>query len=971
MQNENEKPPDQMTDRQKSFEVNNASSGEPPPGNQMPVRSPTVTRSHLDGLGLDMRASLLQSGTKFQPGNAFSLLKPIPANGSSLPRRASARSASRSPEENVPRPPPVLRKMSSLDYEEGLAIPMPKPRHMKTDSNNCSNTCEDKVERPNTLRKRLASDPISSLAHTTPEPIGFQDSPEGRKRSRFEMIKSKLSFKDLRKEALKDASPAHSNNSSPHEYPNGIPTGSSSSSQGSNLHTKTHPIKKSDILPPIPLQAPPVKPRQPSAKRIPLPSSGTFSSARPTSSLVKPTSQRASLSGSRASSSTITSTIEENENPVVCTSPFPPITHERRRHGVAIPPSIGETPTRLPSFPNTAPVPNYPVTKDSPPNISDLTEREGKVKYLPGSWFDDSYRPISSGNEQKNIPLTAGAYDNNESPIESLPNYLPSFKERLKKSNLPLNETTHDENPKRSRIFVHQLDDILDMIKSIQQRTDTGVAVMSKKIEELCAWVGDQLQNQIESNGDLSRANSDLFSKQCQISREMMKFHLEIRLEIGVMEQRLSDFENRVIDELQNEVRSLTISYGELKLTTEKIIAKHICNDNQSFIHGHMQKNADIEREIAYMKAHQGSSMTFQDNASFVSAGVTPQVSYSSLDSTEPLIYSAVCGPLSSPEEALATPKRHPAALEHTPVPPRNTPTTPKQLQLTPKASTAPRVSTAAMDVAITPIRGQRLPKSDSKVVGMMPRSVSLTGKGIIKGIKDMTSSSPDIKNTKEKSPLAKPKNNDDVKKWNLFSIRTRRRDVSDTASSGGSSNSRFGWPSRGRRSKSNATNPEEIATRSRSSTPPLPAIPRTSFSPRNAEHARSIERIPTPFPHVSQDHKFATHPALRAGSRTENDKSFSSYETATETFENNAEQNVLDGSVSAFAEPRPDLESVNKVRSVRDVTPTVNDRGCVVESVSPDTVVHRCSEDVRKDVHSTDTLQEWDHVSVPDTKSD
>ncbi|KAJ5953360.1 hypothetical protein N7454_000256 [Penicillium verhagenii] len=861
--------------------------------------------------------------------------------------------------------------MSSLDYEEGLAIPMPKPRHMKTDSDNCSNTCEDKVEKTNIMTKHLASDPVSSPVHATPEPTGLQDSTEGKKRSRFEMIKSKLSFKDLRKEALKDASPAHSNNSSPREYPNGIPTGSSSSSQGSTLHTKTHPIKKSDISPPTTLQAPPVKLRQPSAKRIPLPSSGTFSSARPTSSLVKTTSQRHSLSGSRASSSTIPSAIKENASPVVGTPPALPITHERRRPEVVIPPSIGETPTRLPSFPNTAPVPNYPVSKDSPPDISDLTERDGQVKYLPGSWFYESCRPISSGNEQKTIPLAASAYGNNETPIESLPNYLPSFKERLKKLNLPLNQATHDENPSQSRSFANQLDDILDMIKSIQRRTDAGVAIMNKKLEELCAWVGDQLQNQIESNGDLSRANSDLFSKQCQISREMMKFQLDIRLEIGAMEQRLSNFENKVIDQLQNEVRSLTRSYDGLKLMTENILAKHTCDDNQNFIHDQMQNNADIENEITYMKAHQGSSMTLQNIASLAFAGVTPQQSFSSLDSTEPLIHPAVSGPLPSPEEVFSTPKKNWAALEHAPVPPRNTPTTPKQIQLTPKPSTAPMVRTAAMDASITPIRDQRLPMSDNKVVGTMPRSVSLTGKGIIKGIKDMTSSSPDIKNTKGKSPLAKPKSNDDVKKWNLFNIRTRRRDINDTGPSGGSSNSRFGWPSRGRRSKSDATNPEgEKPNRSRSSTPPLPAIPRTSLNTRNGEHIRFVERIPTPFPHVSQDHKFATHPAFRAGSRAENGESSSSYETATESLENNSEQKVLDGSISAFSKPGPDLESVNKVRSVGDVTPTVNDRGCVVESVSPDTVVHRCSEDVRKDVHSTDTLQEWDHVSVPDTKS-
>ncbi|KAJ5672092.1 hypothetical protein N7507_001219 [Penicillium longicatenatum] len=897
--------------------------------------------ARLSELGLDMKPQI-------QPGNAFALMKPIGANGSNLPRRSSGGQEATSLDRGVNRPP-MLRKMSSLDYDENLALPMPKPRHLKTDSGNSSNPFQDHSERLNTLNKRFATDPVGSPVHAIPEPVSLQDNREGKKQSRFQMIKSKLSFKDLRKELVKDdmvaglVTPPHRA-----DAVSALPT-LASSSQDSKIHS----VKK-DPLPAI-LQSSKPKTLNHSTKKLPLPSSGSFSKlSGSTPTITRERSCRSSAAssamGAQVPSSTNSFTIKEETSPVNSTPT--PMVPERRRPSITIPQPAGVTPISKPLSPITLSMPKCPVTKDSAANLSDLTEGEGNVKYLPKTWVDGSYRRIS---DSKNQTLSPTAYAKGESSVASLSNYLPSFKERLEKLDLSPQETSCGHG--QSRSTANQIDDILGMIKSIQRRVDGGVANMNKKLEELCAWIGDQLQNQITSHGDLSRANSDLFSKQCQISREMMKFQLDMRLEIGTMMRRLSTFENNVVDELQNEVRSLARSYQELNHKTEMMIEKHSFSDNKSFIELQVQKNLEIEREIAYLKSRQDTSIS-QDIAPFEPPKLTPQRSFSSNDSSEPLIKPAMLVPLPSPQEVRSTPRHALTTPDHILITPKRIQSAPKEVQSTPK------------DASITPLRSRVGSMVESKTSSLLPRSVSLTGKGIIKGIKDIASSTPpDTKENTEETHPDKAKSHDESKKWNLFGMRTRRRE--DSTSSSGSN--KFYWSPRPRRSKDISSIDEAATISSRSSTPPVPPIPR---NPHTRANFRSIERIPTPFPSSMVDPLYSVHPAFRGEHHGPNGASASSYETAPESFSTMdvdvTEQKILDGSVSAFAESASlgiDDEN-NKVPLLRILTPKLKARENVIEDASPTTIIRRCSENAQKDISPTDeTLQEWDQVSVIGTK--
>lgn len=778
--------------------------------------------------------------------------------------------------------PPMLRKMSGLDYDEALALPMPKPRHLKTDSDDSSNPFQDGNERPNLLKKRFATDTVTSLVHATPEPASPKDKHEGKKKSRLEMIKSKLSFKDLRKEIVKEdlaACPA----TPPYRAFTGsaIPT-LAPSSQASNVKTKMYSAK-SDPPPKI-LQASNLRVPNHFTEKLPLPSSGSFSNlSGSTPTITRERSCRSSAASSAMGMqppSSTSSLITKDETSPILSDPTPVVT-ERLRSGISIPRSTGATTARMPSSPNNLPAPKYPVTKDSPPDINDLIEGECKVKYLPKTWVGESYRRISDGHNQGiNQTPSPTVYAKGGPPVASLSNYLPSFKERLDKIDLSPQETSSGEG--KSHSTANQIDDILGMIKAIQRRVDGGVANMNKKLDELCAWTNDQLSNQITSNGDLSQANSDLFSKQCQLSREMMKFQLDIRLEIGTMERRLSTFESKII-ELQNEVRSLAKSHEELDSKTAIMIAKHSFNDNRSFIELQVHKNMEIEREMAYPKSRQGNSIS-RDDASFTPTNVTPQQSFSCNGSSEPLIKLLPTSP-----NACTTPRNWPTSND-VPITPERIQSTPKEVHATPK------------DVSVTPIRPRMISLMENKTGSLLPRSVSLTGKGIIKGIKDITSSTSDTKENKERAHSDKTKSQDESKKWSLFSMRTRRHEESTSSIS----SNRHHWP---RRSKDIPNHGEEATVSSRSSTPPLPPIP---CSPRTYANVWPIQRIPTPFPSSMVDSIYSVHPAFRGQDRGPTGASASSYEAEPQSFRNVdldiMEKKILDGSVSAFAEA-PNLE--------------------------------------------------------------
>lgn len=799
----------------------------------------------------------------------------------------------KSPVDNTERPV-ISRKPSSLDYNEDLALPMPKPRHMREEQSDVAPWLEEEDSKSNLLKKRCVTDPVIPAhgSHSVSLSRGANDS---KKRSRLGVLRSKFSFKDLGKECAKEETASQVSTQSMDD-----PKARGRSGITSNNTASFSPSTHSSRLKP--------KPTEENTKstsigsttssgsqgsftptRIPLPPSGTFSNIQGTMAAFKSLgSRQISALGTQppvpARSASVKDKIEKPLRPEA-----PVLPRDFQPEIVVTRPSFETSQKKLeissPSTPTPTP-PKYPVTRDSPPSIQDLCEGDGKVKYLPKDWLEGS----DYSSQIKTQPTAPSAYSEHEACINSLPDYLPSFHERLQQAKTPPNQSASPEM--RAHNTAVQIDDIVDMVRSIQKQTDSGISCISKKLEDLTSWIGDQLNNQIKSVSDLGRVNSDLFAKQCQITREMMKFQLDIRVDIGVMEKQLSNFESGVLDALQIEVKNLARSYEELNHRTGALIAKYSSDDNQSFMELQRQKNAEIENEIALLKSQPSPLAAIAPLQAQSLHRLRLRPSESSIGSTEPLIRQAATATLPS-------------------VPPIPSP----------------------------PTRTRMVSFPENKPATVFPRSVSLSKKGFLKGIKDMASTSPEPK----EKVLDKAKSTEDPKKWNVFGFR-RRREQNENSNS-----SKFPWSSP-RRGKDASTAEELSSSRSSSPTPP---IMRNISSPLNF-HAIDGSNI---------------HPAfrgtLRKGASLEDGSMTAPLETSTQP------------SVSSPLHSCDDKGSTDNVL----VVTTSNQEASVEASQSPSfhTEVQE-SPSVRSSNEDTQKMQlsgasgfnsqEWDRISLREPNS-
>ncbi|KAJ5712648.1 hypothetical protein N7493_009116 [Penicillium malachiteum] len=877
--------------------------------------------SDLSGSGIESQPP------RSQPGNAFSRLKPpdmmpietspVETEDPSIPWGSHGSSGTASPIE-VAHGPQVLRKMSSIDYNGGLAVPAKKSKdfQLNEDTSELSDPFDDRSEKLSVTKRRVfteplpanldipkfastrESSPLSTGISTTPDPFGKEildtslpdPSPEdanrsgptrGRKLSRFAILRAKLSTKDLHKEsskqesAAKPAIPAHRSF-----------TGSAIPSPPFNLHgskakqtsnpARTHKISAPTLIPSLTTGQIP-----PNSRKIPVPPSGISSNIHGTSSQ----SRRSSVIESQAKAQS-ESTHKGKPEPA---AKMPNRTLFQKRPGTIAPPLSTAAALKKPLPAKPATPSDSPISKGLPPQARQVVEGEEKTKSLGKS---------ESKRWPGKLQLPGSKPESPQTPNQKG----PKFNARLEKPETPSDTPKSADLQSRNTATQAQIDDIKDTLKSIHRQLDSGAASTSRKFEDLSTWVGDHLKNQSEATSDLNRTSADLIGKQAQMLREILKFQLDVRLDIGNMDRRLSVFENKVLDDLQNEVRSLARACEEMNEKIESIMEKSAFESTQGFMEQQEERIKEIELQIAYLKERQ-TTVTSHEPTPFAAARRVPSLrSLSSNDSIEPLIRQIKPVP-SIPSEPIQESPSHP-----------------------------------------------RVPSMpEAKPLGMFPRSVSVTGKGFLKGIKDIASTSPD--GTKEKG-FEKTKNNEDAKKWNVFGLR-RRRDFSDNSA-------KFGWSPRPRRAKDSQGS--DVVTSSRSSSPPIPPIM------RDIPYG-GVERRPTPFP------TSVTQSAFRPPSGSQpDDSATTSYDTAPEpsNIVVELEKSVSQSSVDAFAkEHLQEVSSSETVHPVGGETPEPEKEVAACEPSSPDTVVHQPTTTVviEKQPVSSDAEQDWDRVSVEESK--
>lgn len=827
-----------------------------------------------------------------------------------------------------------------MDFSGKTAIPRPTTRSSDLDSpkSPASESFGEELQAPTSVQGRAVTDSVLAMSHDAPVHENFPDSTEAKKKSRFNIIKSKLSFKDLRKEGSKQNSPKDFIPQSRQLTRGAIPTPSTTVHGRKQNPGRFGKISTPTVVPSARAESPhlrtppPItttKPSQPTTQlpqptsRIPLPPSGTLSNAQGTVSQ----SRRSSGLENRAKNSpnfdAIKDKLESAAGSSGRTLPRRPVTTATSR------PSP-ETPSKkpLPKTPSTTP--SHQVAKDSPTALPDPTLKEGNVKNLAKNFVEESVNETSEVPLKSNLPTFSNKGESpatspprrlpsNVLPKQSLPTLhkkderlasspprrLPSFQERLNKEDTQQDQGKQLEN--QGRITANDVNNMLDIIQSVKRQMEARTATMNRQFEDLSTWVGDQLKNQIQNTADLSRTNSDLFTKQCQISREMMKLQLDIRLDIGALEQKLAGFEHRVIDEVQNEVRSLARSYEELNQKTEAIIEKYTAEDTQGFIEYQTMRNAEVDQEISYLKARHGNLVSTEIASFPGSLRVPTRRSLSTHGSQDPLLQEI--GP-------------------------------------------APVLSYENIQFANT--RSRAIPSVENKPPNALPRSVSITKKGLLQGIKDITSGTADA--AKEKSSDAR-KPSEEPKKWTMFGLRRRRNPTDIPTGTTGTTGtpSKFTWSPRTRRGKD--VNSPEDAFSSRSSSPPIPPIPVPRTIPRGRNY---------PIPSYVSDE---VHPAFRTSAVAPLDQT-TSYETsADDKLPGDFDPRSSEGSTDTFGHLNTRLRaSGDRSRFTEDLSPTRSDQ----PALTPDTVIHRTLTEEQEQQELTESTEpDWDHVSAEESKSE
>ncbi|KAJ5330649.1 hypothetical protein N7476_000432 [Penicillium atrosanguineum] len=716
--------------------------------------------------------------------------------------------------------PCLCRKTSYLDYDGDLALPMPKPRHDSVEA-----PSGDESARP-TFKNHSVTDPI--FTHN-PFQCDLYTPEDMKKRSKVDLIKSKLSFKDLRKEgSLEDINispsvlqlPEPFNESSKRAFhratsPNTIP---SMAQSNYNFKAKLKPIDHGKV-------SGCSSQSSTAPSKIPLPPSGTYTNAHgivPSRTRSRHVSVAESQSSSTTQDKTKSDSSAEYNTGATPTGKCRPknLTISRTSTDIAQRPSVSRG------------VPIYPSNKDPHPMRGDLLKPLGKGKYMPRPWAERDCGPSVSAKE--NVPALT-AYKENESPVTSMPDYLPSFRERIEKADLSLEGFVS-----LSRSIPMQVDDLVDMVRSIQRQTDLGINNLNNKLDELANWISDQLQKQVNSISDLARTKADLNSKQLEVSKEIMKFQMECRLEVGVMERRLNTFEMKVMDEAQAEIRSLGRSYEDLNHKTETLINKFSSDTLQKFINCQRRRTEEIQRDVAYLKAQDEKYKLDETQKEQTDRRVTAQMDAAKLT---PSSYPATPMKIELLDEHTAVQAKLEAPKGHMEAP-SNTSMDVQRYSESTIRSTQPLINehdhalpmppTPASAHAPFPLRPRISSAQDHKSAGTLPRSMSLAKKGFMTGTKGTVSNASD---RKEKQLESTPSN--EGKKRSIFSF-LHRRDHHE--------NGTGKYQPSLRRTEATLLL-DDGSSRTSTPTPPIPAIPRNI----------------TKFAQMENKSLTVVHPALRA----------------------------------------------------------------------------------------------------------
>ncbi|KAL4871166.1 hypothetical protein BDV12DRAFT_38616 [Aspergillus spectabilis] len=447
------------------------------------------------------------------------------------------------PDREPPPKPTITRNFSGLDYDAELALPMPKPRHVRPEDMPPSPTKPDALPKPNVTKKRSTTEPSLPTGRRT------KSEASEKKKSKVATLRSKFSLKDLGKEFRKELPPLSSipklGGGSGNETKRASSDGESQSKSPQTFNEARLYVPKTRTGDVLPNSAPPH-----TCEFRESASSEKHSEDSILSCPFMHTPTKSSYDGSTEA------TLLDGSSPAVRTGEC---NNTGQPELIQVEPRVmsmktENTETAVPATLQTPPPP-APLSIDAAaysPSVYD-TPKKATAKASESSLFQ------KKESQQAKHPL-----------IVSSSSYKGKDRAELTESPLfmaPRTPSPPPAVPARSRARDAQREH-QDHIVFDGGQYLAGVTSHGGNLENNNNWTADQILRQVESTCDLARLINTRTAAQADFVKELPGLLMDARIQINVVQQETHQTEERIKAFVQQEIAKLKTELSELILAS-------------------------------------------------------------------------------------------------------------------------------------------------------------------------------------------------------------------------------------------------------------------------------------------------------------------------------------------------------------------------------------------------------------------
>ncbi|KNG89543.1 hypothetical protein ANOM_001899 [Aspergillus nomiae NRRL 13137] len=536
--------------------------------------------------------------------------------------------------------PSTMRKSSGLDYDEALALPMPKPRLMAVSSS--APALEPTVSKPNVLTKLGG---LKRQGATEPHPgdKGAGTKVEGeKKKSMIATLRSKLSFKELGKEFRKAQDPPHS--AMPQLPPSiGFPQVEK---------TKQSPPGSFDfdeerLYVPKP-RDPEVHPASAPVQTTRFSDSGSFESS-PQSATSCPAQQTKGDDGLDAETlkdkeeqhrphhkvgnvepmTRLDTVLIDGSSPPASTGDtsrgHPAVVDAERRYismNVENEPSVPSQP-KIDATSTDSPASYKPSTSNAPEGIAPVSsscERKQSTmeKNRPLVVSSDQQRPLSVKIQDQTEGTTPSGQNSRRSstrsrehmassPGQAEPDFDPTHMRMSFDSQLPMDDprfysgvTTHGgyapppPHPgyQNTVTLEQQISTYMD---SLHIHVDGTANKLARSFENTNNWSTDQILRHTGHLSDLMRKLNNRVMSDTEVTRELQRVTMEVKIQVGAIQREQRHMEDRMTQLFQSEYNKLKGEINALASTVRSNLPHNPAQDAR-FMNTRLQGSPDFTK---------------------------------------------------------------------------------------------------------------------------------------------------------------------------------------------------------------------------------------------------------------------------------------------------------------------------------------------------------------------------------------